>query len=117
MKIAGMIDDLFFSTKLREIARSLESEATVCQSAETVPRDVERIFVDLSATKFDPIAEITKLKKTVPSIPVTAFVSHVQIDMKERAEKAGADEVVPRSAFAQRLAETLQRFRGRTPNS
>jgi len=108
MKVAGLIDDLFFTSKMREIASGLSAEVVICQSGEAVPGDVSRIFVDLSATKFDPIAEITKLKKTAPSTPITAFVSHVQIDMRQRAEKAGADEVVPRSAFAQRLTETLR---------
>lgn len=108
MKVAGLIDDIFFSSKMREIAHGLGAEATMCQSAETVPADAARVFVDLSATKFDPIAEIVKLKKQAASTPVTAFVSHVQIDMRERAEKAGADEVVPRSAFAQRLTDVLR---------
>jgi DNA-binding NarL/FixJ family response regulator len=109
MKVAGLIDDLFFASKMREITSGLSAEAVVCQSAESIPADVSRIFVDLSATKFDPIAEITRLKKIAPSIPVTAFVSHVQIDMRQRAERAGADEVVPRSAFAQRLSEVLKK--------
>jgi|SRR5579871_2949906 len=108
MKIAGLIDDLFFSSKLREIAKGLGTEVIVCQSASAVPADVRRVFVDLSATRFDPIAEIGNLKKSAPAIPITAFVSHVQIDMKDRAEKAGADEVVPRSAFAQRVSDVLK---------
>ena len=108
MKIAALIDDLFFTSKLKEIARSLNAESVVCQSAEAVPTDVSRVFVDLSATRFDPIAEIEKLKEAAPATPVTAFFSHVQIDMKQRAEKAGADEVIPRSAFAQRVADVVR---------
>lgn len=108
MKIAGLIDDLFFTSKLREVAKSLGRETVVCQSASAVPPDAARVFVDLSATMFDPIAEIAALKKVAPETPVTAFFSHVQIDMKERALKAGADEVVPRSAFTERLSELLK---------
>ena len=107
MKVAGLIDDLFFTSKLREVALSLGAEAVICRSADAVPPDVSRIFVDLSATSLDPVAEIAKIKSG-HSAPVTAFFSHVQIDMKERAERAGADEVLPRSVFAQRLAEIIQ---------
>ena len=107
MKVAGLIDDLFFTAKLREVAHALNSEATICRSAEAVPPDAQRVFVDLSAVTFDPIAEIARLKASHPS-PVTAFFSHVQIDMMERAERAGADEVVPRSIFARRVAEIMQ---------
>src|SRR5262245_43413472 len=108
MKVAGLIDDLFFTSKLREVAQSLGAEAVVVRSADAVPADVSRVIVDLSATTFDPIAEIAKLKTSHPA-PITAFFSHVQIDIMERAQKAGADEVVPRSVFAKHLAEIIQR--------
>jgi DNA-binding NarL/FixJ family response regulator len=107
MKIAGLIDDLFFTSKLREICQQMGASLTLCRSAAEVPTEVSRVIVDLSATTFDSIAEIAKIKED-RSLPVTAFFSHVQIDAKERAQKAGADEVVPRSAFAQRLTEILK---------
>ena len=107
MKVAGLIDDLFFTSKLLAVGQSLGAEVAICSSADGIPLDVSRILVDLSATTFDPIAEIMKIKAAHPA-PVTAFFSHVQIDMKDRAEKAGADEVLPRSVFAQRLAEIIQ---------
>jgi len=107
LKLAGLIDDLFFTSKFREIAKSLGSEAVVCRSAASLPNDAARVVVDLSATTFDPIAEIANIKSGTAPRPVTAFFSHVQIDMKERAERAGADEVIPRSAFARRLAELI----------
>ena len=108
MVIAGLIDNLFFSSKLREVAEQLGASVVVCRSADAVPPDAARVFVDLSATAFDPIAEIAKLKAN-GSGPITAFFSHVQIDTKERAEKAGADEVLPRSVFTQRLTEIIGR--------
>ena len=109
MLIAGLIDNLFFSSKLREVAEQLGASVVVCRSADAVPADAARVFVDLSATAFDPIVEIAKLKATGSSCPITAFFSHVQIDTKERAEKAGADEVLPRSVFTQRLTEIIGR--------
>ena len=112
MKVAGLIDDLFFTSKLREVAQALGAEAVICRSADAVPPDVSRIFVDLSASTLDPIAEIAKIKAG-HSAPITAFFSHVQIDMKERAERAGADEVVPRSVFASKLAEIIKSGTGR----
>jgi len=108
MLIAGLIDNLFFSSKLREVAEQLGASVVLCRSADAVPADAARIFVDLSATAFDPIVEIAKLKAK-GSGPITAFFSHVQIDTKERAEKAGADEVLPRSVFTQRLTEIISR--------
>jgi hypothetical protein len=35
------------------------------------------------------------------------FVSHVQVAVIEAAQQAGAEQVLPRSAFAARLADIL----------
>jgi hypothetical protein len=40
---------------------------------------------------------------------ILAFASHVHVDLIESARRAGADEVLPRSAFASHLPEILQR--------
>ena len=107
MKVAALIDDLFFVGKVRGVAQELGTELTICRSADAVPADADRVFVDLNASTFDPVAEITKLSAR-PSRPVIAFVSHVQVELRNRAEQAGATEVLPRSAFVQRLPELLR---------
>jgi hypothetical protein len=38
---------------------------------------------------------------------VVAFFSHVQTEFLEKAKAAGADEILPRSAFVQRLEQLL----------
>jgi hypothetical protein len=101
-----LIDDLFFVGKVRGVAQELGTDLTICRSAGAVPADAERIIVDLNASTFDPVAEITKL--SAQSRPVIAFVSHVQAELKNRAEQAGATEVLARSAFVQRLPELLR---------
>jgi len=106
MKIAVLVDDLFFSSKISETAKQVGSEIVFCRSAEAVPPDAARICVDLNANTFDAVTEIEKLKR-VHSAPIMAYLSHVQVDLKRRAEDAGAEEVMPRSAFVQRLPELL----------
>src|SRR5689334_2987246 len=106
MKVAALVDDLFFSSKISATAKQLGSEVVFCRSAEAVPSDAERICVDLNATAFDPVAEIQRLKQQHPA-PIVAFLSHVQTDLKRRAEEAGAGQVLPRSAFVQQLASLL----------
>ncbi|PYR83805.1 MAG: hypothetical protein DMG17_09245 [Acidobacteria bacterium] len=106
MKIAALVDDLFFSSKISATAKQLGSQIVFCRSAEDVPQEVARICVDLNSTAFDSVSEIKKLKRTHPA-PIVAFVSHVQIGLKRRAEEAGATEVIPRSKFVERLPELL----------
>ena len=106
MKIAALVDDLFFSSKISETAIQAGAQIVFCRSAETVPVDAGRICVDLNATTFDPVAQIKKLKG-IHAAPIVAYLSHVQVDLKKRAEEAGATEVLPRSAFVHRLPELL----------
>ena len=71
-----------------------------------MPLDAARICVDLNAANFDAIEEIKKLRLAHPA-PIVAFLSHVQLDLKQKAEEAGAAEVIPRSAFVRRIVELL----------
>ena len=106
MKTALLVDDLFFSSKISEIAKQVGARIVFCRSAESVPTDANRICVDLNATTFDALAEIRKLN-TTRGVPIFAYLSHVQVELKKQAEDAGATEVMPRSAFVQRLAAIL----------
>src|SRR5438132_10834749 len=106
MKIAALVDDLFFSSKISATAKQLGSQIVFCRSAEDVPQEVARICVDLNSTAFDSVSEIKKLKRTHPP-PLVAFVSQDHIALKRRAEEAGATEGIPRSKFVDRLPELL----------
>ena len=52
----------------------------------------------IAALKSDP---------EIASARTIGFASHVHVDLINAARKAGADEVLPRSAFAGRLADIL----------
>ena len=106
MKVAVFVDVPYYMSRLREIAEELGVEVALCTSVGSMPRDAASIFVDLSATAFDPIQIISSVK-TVCTVPVTAFVSGVQIDMRERAENAGA-KVLPRSMLVEQIEEALR---------
>lgn len=107
VKVAAFVDDLFFQSKISETAKRLGSEITFCRSAESVPAGTERICVDLNSTTFDALEEIRKLK-SAHQVPIIAFLSHVQVELKRRAEEAGATQVLPRSVFSQQLVEILR---------
>jgi hypothetical protein len=106
MKTAVLLDDMLFTSKISAAAKQLNAQVVFCTSAASVPSDATRICVDLNATTFDAVAEIKKLKIT-RGAPIFAYVSHVQVQLKTEAEEAGATEVMPRSAFVQRLAAIL----------
>jgi len=53
---------------------------------------------------------ISKLRsKFKKATSIVGFVSHVQGDLKVKAQEAGCDVVMPRSAFSQNLPSILRR--------
>jgi DNA-binding NarL/FixJ family response regulator len=106
MKVAALVDDLLFSSKIAAVARKCGATVTFFRTPQSVPEDAELILMDLEAPGLDAIAAIKALK-TARAAKVVGYVSHVQVELKRRAEEAGADIVLPRSAFVNQLAELL----------
>ena len=108
------VDDLLFSSKIRATARQAGVDLTFARSpAEILERARElkpalAIF-DLNSGKTDPVATIAALKSdpALSAIRAIGFASHVHTDLIAAAREAGADQVLPRSAFAGNLAEIL----------
>ena len=108
------VDDLLFSSKIRTVAR----QAGVDLAFARTPADIiERaradrpalVIFDLDCTKADPVATIAALKAdpALAGIRTLGFASHVHTDLIAAARKAGAEQVVARSAFAGNLADIL----------
>ena len=106
MKIAALVDDLLFSSKIAEVARQVGATVVFCKSPGSVPLDVDRICVDLNATGFDAL-EAVKWLVLNHRAPITTYLSHVQTELARQAEAAGASEVLSRSVFVQRLLTLL----------
>ncbi|MGC2505633.1 MAG: response regulator [Candidatus Acidiferrales bacterium] len=66
------------------------------------------VVVDLNA-RSNPLEAIERVRASGPQIPLIGFLSHVQVDLAERARAAGCPEVMPRSKFTQNLATILAR--------
>jgi hypothetical protein len=66
--------------------------------------------MDLNNASVKPVPTITKLKsKLKKQTNIIGFLSHVQGDLKMKAQEAGCDMVLPRSAFSQNLPQLLRR--------
>ncbi len=112
MPVTILITDLIFSTKITSTAQSLNIPFTVVRSLEKLTAALTAspggtLIIDLNITAVDPLAAI-KLAKTLPTPPrIIAFLSHIQTDLAAAAQNAGADLVLPRSAFSAKLPEIL----------
>lgn len=113
-----MIDDLFFQMKIAETARQLDLDFRVAMTVEPfleLARSHPKLaLVDLNA-RADAIAVVKRLRESEDGgqtrLRVIGFLSHVQRDLAARAQEAGCDEILPRSALSQNLPAILRQVR------
>ena len=113
-EVLVLADDLFFSSKIASTARLcsvparlLNTPRELLQNAD--PKKVKLVIIDLNGRTTEPVRAIEELKGSSAgdAIPILAFLSHVQTELAEEARKAGANWILPRSAFSARLARIL----------
>lgn len=116
-KIFAFIDDLFFLAKIQEISRKLNIKVDFVKTEQDILDRVGQngdqkpalVIIDLNNNSIKPISLIGKLKSKLKKTSVIGFLSHVQGDLKMKAQEAGCDMVLPRSAFSQNLPSLLRR--------
>jgi CheY-like chemotaxis protein len=109
------VDDISFAAKIRATAEALnvsikffrQVDLLVTAAGEQLP---DLIIADLHNQKLDPseLARELKSNERLKAIPLLGFFSHVQIDLRANALKAGFDQVIPRSVFSRDLASILK---------
>ena len=112
--IVCAIDDIFFSIKVKEVAKHLGVELYFERSAERIVETVRDkqpslVIFDLNSAKLNPLAAIAAIKAdpSLAGIRTLGYVSHVDTTTIAAARQAGVDDVMARSAFADRLGEIL----------
>jgi PleD family two-component response regulator len=117
-RVLAVVSDLFFSVKLTEAARragmALEfakESGAVLEKAREKP---SLIVFDLNFESVDPISLISALKtdSATKGISLIGYVSHVQAELKQKAQEAGCNMVLARSAFSQNLPQIFRRHSG-----
>lgn len=114
-RILVAVDDMFFLAKIQETARQLKvtidlakSDKELMEKAEVPP---SLIILDLNSTALKPLPTINKIRHN-PLLKKTAligFLNHLQAELKLKAQEAGCDLVMPRSAFSISLPSLLRR--------
>jgi len=110
--ILAAVDDLLFSSKIRATARQLGVDVTFARTPDDILTQIRDLkpslaIFDLNSGKTDPV-RVIGLVKAESSVRTIAFASHVHVDLIDAARAAGADQVLPRSAFAAHLADILR---------
>jgi CheY-like chemotaxis protein len=107
--VLGVMSDLFFSAKIIDAAKQLGMTAVFVKdkavALEQFKLNPALVIFDLNCASADPLDLIRVAKQA--AIPSLGFISHVQVDLKQKAQEAGCDTVVARSVFAQRVLELM----------
>ena len=112
--IIAVVDDLFFASKIRGTAEQLGVSVRFAKTADealaAAQAEMPRlIIVDLHSQRCDAIELAKRLKadENLRTVSLVGFFSHVQTDLQRKAEEAGFDQLMPRSAFANSLSKIL----------
>ncbi|MFL5835626.1 MAG: hypothetical protein ACJ76K_03435 [Solirubrobacteraceae bacterium] len=103
-RVVAVVPDLLFGSKVQGMLAAAGHEVELVGSAEEArSRAADVVIVDLTAGEPD----VTGI---VGRVPTLAFYSHVDADVRARAEEAGYDLVVPRSRMAREGPDLVGRL-------
>jgi CheY-like chemotaxis protein len=107
-------DDLLDSSRIAGHAKAAGLETATCRDASALLAAISRgprlALVDLHNPGLD-VATIVPALRTA-GVKVIGFGSHVDVNRLKAARAAGCDEVLPRSAFFEKLEEKLRDWAG-----
>lgn len=113
-RVSVVVDDMFFAAKINGAASAAGRRVERVRSRLHLEQDITAsppslLIVDLNSERLDPLETIEYFKSqpALSAVPIVGFVSHVQTDLIRRAQLAGCDYVLPRSAFTQLLSEIV----------
>jgi len=109
------MNDLFFSVKINDAAKKLGLTAVFVQertaALEQLNSGPAAVILDLNCASLDPLELIRTIREdsATSGIATIGFISHVQTELRRKAEESGCDTVVARSVFARDLPAILER--------
>jgi PleD family two-component response regulator len=116
-KILAVLDDLFFSSKIRETAKAIGLGVEFIKNTNGLTQKLQNekpslVIFDLNSKLTSPLETIKELKSSpdLKDVTVLGYLSHVQTGLKEESAKAGCDLVLPRSKFSKELKEILLKY-------
>jgi PleD family two-component response regulator len=118
-KILAVVEDLMFTVKIADAAKRAGLDVEFVKSERDVIEKATHekpllVILDLNFEAVQPLKLISQMKNDgeMKQISVIGYLSHVQGELKQQAQEAGANIVMARSAFSQNLQQILKRHSG-----
>ncbi|MDQ6660655.1 MAG: hypothetical protein M3Z24_06780 [Chloroflexota bacterium] len=114
--ILALEKDLFFSVKMRDTLRHHDMEVKIVRTLPAFVQNVEAngeekpalVIINTATAGVDWEAAIVQARQR--GLPVLAFGSHMDLEAREKALKAGAQRVVANSKFTSDMPGLVQRM-------
>lgn len=114
-EIIAFVEDIFFTAKIRETARSVARDVRFVRDLHGLDKRLAgpapgMIIVDLAADTLKPLETIKRLKQQPEwqQVRIVAYASHARAELMEEANQLGADMVLPKSGFTHKLPQILE---------
>lgn len=110
-RVVAFIPDLMFGSNVLASARAAGHEAALAGDAEAVRRELaaaELLIVDLTADAAERIELVRDARR--PQTRTLAFYAHVESGVRDCAQRAGFDLVVPRSRMAREGSALIEKL-------
>lgn len=112
--IVAAVDDLLFSSRIRNVAKQAGVPCVFARSVEAVVEQVRAhrpalVLLDLDAERIQPLEALARLRADPETAQVRTlgFVSHVHASLIQAARAGGIGDVLPRSAFVAALPDLV----------
>jgi hypothetical protein len=102
-RVVAIAPDLMFGSRIEETLRAAGHDVTLSPSASEAPLDeAELLIADLERENPEAVVGL--------GIPVLGFYPHTETEIRQTAEAAGVDMVVPRSRMAREMPALVERL-------
>ena len=102
-RVVAVATDLMLASKVEATLKAVGHEVTLAPSLQEAPLDgVELLVADLECENPEALVGF--------GFPVLGYYPHTDVDLKQVAEAAGVDLVVPRSRLARELPELAEKL-------
>ncbi len=105
-RVVAFIPDLLFGSNVLGALRGAGHEVELVSDPSSAA-GADLLIVDLTA---DAEARLEAVRGLVGTVPALAFYSHVEAEVRDHAQAAGIDLVVPRSRMAREGPALVERL-------
>jgi CheY-like chemotaxis protein len=113
--VIAFVEDIFYTAKIRESARAAARDVRFVRDAAGLERRLggpapAMVIMDLNAESLRPMEMLRRMKESSEwrQARIVAYSSHARAELMEEANQLGAEVVLPKANFAQKLPELLQ---------